>query len=77
MSAIREATNPRLLEDLEQAELCVRARAPEEQKLLADPGLVRHPNPGFGGLTRTQWLSAMSIHQRHHQLIIEDILRQS
>jgi hypothetical protein len=74
--------NPRsdqahLVEDLDLAERSIRALEPDVSKLLADPGLVRHPNPGFGGLTRMQWLSAMSIHQRHHLRIIADMLKKA
>ncbi len=77
-----QARSPRsdlahLTEDLDLAERCIRALEPELPRFLADAGLVRHPNPGFGGLTRRRWLGAMSVHQRHHLRIIADILEKN
>lgn len=37
-----------------------------------DPGLLRHPM--LGGLTRTEWMQLMAIHQRHHLAIIDDMV---
>lgn len=40
--------------------------------LRADPRRFAHP--AFGGLTRSQWLKLMRLHQDHHAAIVRDIL---
>jgi hypothetical protein len=56
---------------VEEASKAVAALEPLAGAIASDP--ARYPHPVLGGLTRTQWLRFLEVHQMHHWKIMRDI----
>lgn len=63
---------PGLPADLDAQIASLTAEADALAQALTRPGRFNHPV--FGGLTRRQWLRFMTIHTRHHRLIMADLV---